>query len=217
MSGTRVRALIFDYDGLIVDSERQLADCFVEVMSGVGATVTVEEIGHLFGSTEMDHLWDELITARCDRTVDEIIALMTPIVRARHDELPLLPGVRDLLGVARERDWRVGLATGQDLDRLPGRLARLEIHDAFDAIVTAEEVERGKPHPDIYVECARRLDVGAADCLVLEDSVPGCEAALAAGMRVIACPSSVTAHCEFPADARRVTSLLELLEAEGGI
>jgi beta-phosphoglucomutase-like phosphatase (HAD superfamily) len=112
---------------------------------------------------------------------------------------------------------RVGLATGQDLERLPGRLARLEIHEHCDAVVTAEEVPRGKPHPDIFLEAARRLEVDPSACLVLEDSVPGCEAALAAGMRVVACPSSVTAHCTFPAEARRVTSLLELLGGEGGI
>ena len=208
---------MFDYDGLIVDSERHTAEVFIQVLADAGATVTLEEIGHLFGSTEVDHLWDELIQARCDLSVEEVIAAMTPLVRAGHDALPLLPGVRELLDEARGRGWKVGLATGQDLDRLPGRLERLAIHDAFDAVVTAEEVARGKPHPDIYLEAARRLDVEPAQCLALEDSVPGCEAALAAGMRVVACPSAVTAHCAFPAEARRVTSLLELLGGEGGI
>ena len=139
------RALIFDYDGLIVDSERHTAETFIEVMAGVGGTVALEEIGHLFGSTEADHLWDELIQARCDRTVEEIVALMTPLVRAGHDALPLLPGVRELLDRARDRGLKIGLATGQDLDRLPGRLSRLEIHDDFDAIVTAEEGRGASP------------------------------------------------------------------------
>lgn len=208
---------MFDYDGLIVDSERLGAEVFIEVMAEAGGTVTIEEIAHLFGSTESDHLWDELITSRCGLSPAEVIERMTPRIRAGHDQLPLLPGVREVLDAARGRGMKVGLATGQDLERLPGRLARLEIHEHFDAVVTAEEVPRGKPHPDIFLEAARRLEVEPSACLVLEDSVPGCEAALAAGMRVVACPSSVTAHCAFPAEARRVTSLLELLGGEGGL
>ncbi|HEX4905086.1 MAG TPA: HAD-IA family hydrolase, partial [Acidimicrobiales bacterium] len=211
MSGATLRALVFDYDGLIVDSERLAAEIFVEVMAEAGGAVTIEEIAHLFGTTEADHLWDELITARCELSAAEVIERMTPRIRAGHEELPLLPGVREVLDAARDRGLKVGLATGQDLERLPGRLARLEIHEHFDAVVSAEEVPRGKPHPDIFLEAARRLEVEPAECLALEDSVPGCEAAVAAGMRVVACPSAVTAHCTFPAEARRVTSLLELL------
>jgi beta-phosphoglucomutase-like phosphatase (HAD superfamily) len=76
--------------------------------------------------------------------------------------------------------------------------------------VTAGEVAKGKPAPDIFLEVARRLGLDPAECVVLEDSVPGCEAALAAGMQVVVCPSLVSAHCEFPVDVRRVGSLTEL-------
>lgn len=217
MSSPTLRALIFDYDGLIVDSERLQADVFIDVMASAGATVAIDEIAHLFGTTEADAHWDALIAERCDLTTAEVIGLMTPLIRAGHETLPLLPGVQEVLDHARDLGCKVGLATGQDLERLPSRLRRLAIHEHFDAIVTAEEVARGKPFPDIYLEAARRLGVDPEDCVALEDSVPGCEAALAAGMRVIACPSSVTAGCAFPADARRITTLLELLDAEGGI
>jgi beta-phosphoglucomutase-like phosphatase (HAD superfamily) len=77
--------------------------------------------------------------------------------------------------------------------------------------VTRADVARGKPAPDIYLEVARRLEVRPEECLVLEDSAIGCEAALAAGMRVIACPSVVTAHCTFPAAATRVQSLHDVV------
>jgi len=125
-------------------------------------------------------------------------------------DLPLLPGVQELLDVARDRGLRVGLATGNTRAILERRLGRHGVFGRFDAVVTRVEVERGKPHPDIYVEVARRLDVATDACLVLEDSVLGCEAALAAGMRVIACPSVVTAHLTFPAEAQRVASLVDV-------
>ena len=79
------------------------------------------------------------------------------------------------------------------------------IFDYDGLIVDSERIEA-----DIYLEVARRLHVTPANCLVLEDSVPGCEAALAAGMRVVACPSIVSAHCEFPPGAERIGSLLEV-------
>lgn len=208
---------MFDYDGLIVDSERQLAECIVEVIAGWGTTVTFEDFGHLFGTVDADHVWDELLGDWCGRTLAELEAGVAPLVRPRRDELELLPGVRELLDHARTADLRTAVATGNSRDVLRQRLGRLGIHEHFDAIVTRADVPRGKPDPDIYLEAARRLQVEPAECLALEDSVPGCEAAIAAGMRVVACPSAVTAHCAFPAEARRVTSLLELLGGEGGI
>jgi riboflavin kinase len=102
------------------------------------------------------------------------------------------------------------LGTGATRQSLERRLAGGGLVDAFDVIVTRADVERGKPAPDIFLEVARRLEVAPADCLVLEDSPHGCEAALAAGMQIIACPSVVNAHCEFPDGVRVVASLLEV-------
>jgi len=205
-----LEALIFDFDGLMIDSERVEADCIVEVVAGWGHALEYTDFGHLFGSVDSDAEWEELLQATCGRTVaelDEQIRLMT---RTRKDALPLLPGVRELLDAAHERGLRVGLGTGNTLSILERRLGRHGVFDRFDAIVTRAEVARGKPDPAIYLEVARRLQVAADACLVLEDSIPGCEAALAAGMRVIACPSAVTAHLEFPPEAQRVTSLADL-------
>ena len=125
----------------------------------------------------------------------------------RKDELPLLPGVRDLLDAAHHRALRVGIGTGNTVSTLERRLGRHGIFERFDAIVTRAEVLNGKPAPDIYLEVARRLQTNPDACLVLEDSAIGCEAALAAGMRVVACPSVVTAHCAFPVGIQRVQSL----------
>jgi HAD superfamily hydrolase (TIGR01509 family) len=205
-----VPALIFDYDGLIVDSERVQAERMIEVIAGWGATVTFEDIGHLFGTVDAGPIWDELLQGWCGRTRADLDAEVWPHVVPLKDALPLLPGVRELLDAAHEAGWKVGLGTGNQHDILERRLGRHGIHHRFDAIVTRVEVPNGKPAPDIYLEVARRLDVPPSECLVLEDSVPGCEAAIAAGMRVIACPSVVSAHLTFPDAARRVMSLLEV-------
>jgi putative hydrolase of the HAD superfamily len=203
-----VRALIFDFDGLVIDSERVMAEVFLDVMREHGGTVAIEEIAHLFGRTDADDEWDALILARCALSVADVLALMTPRVRAGVDALPLLPGVVELIDAAHAAGVKVGLGTGHDPVLLGPRLERLGL--AFDAVVTSAEVARSKPAPDIFLEVARRLGVEPAACIVLEDSLPGCQAALAAGMHAIACPSSITADVAFPDGVRRVASLLEV-------
>jgi putative hydrolase of the HAD superfamily len=207
-----VPGLILDFDGLMVDTEWCLAEALIEVLADYGAAPTVAEFGHLFGSTEVDDEWEALLHEWCGRpvSVPEIDARLDELFPVRAEALPLLPGVADLLVEARAAGWGVALATGRGRAGLEPMLQRLEVHDAFDAIVTAEEVARGKPSPDIFLAAAARLDEPAERCTVLEDSLPGCEAALAAGMRVVVCPSVVSAHCDFPPGARRVASLEEV-------
>lgn len=208
--------LIFDYDGLMVDSELMLAECVIDAIAHFGGAVTVQDFGHLFGSTEMNAEWDRLLATWCKEpvTLTDLWNHITPVVVERGDALPLMPGVAELIEEAKAAGWRVGLGTGQSWARLEARLRRNNVFECFDAIVSAGDVARGKPAPDVFLEVARRLGVDAADCIVLEDSLPGCEAALAAGMGVVVCPSLVSAHCPFPDGIRRVESLTELTIAD---
>ena len=196
----------------MIDSEYVLAEAVVDLIAERGGTLAITEIGHLFGSTAVNDQWERIVPTWCDPplTLSELEDLVWPMVHERVDQLPLRPGVADLLGGAKERNWRVALATGHAPDRLSGRLERLGVLRQLDAVVLAREVARGKPYPDIFLEAARRLDVRAEDCVVVEDSLPGCQAALAAGMAVIVCPSPVTEHLDFPEPAYRVSSLSEV-------
>ena len=204
-------ALIFDYDGLVVDTERTYADAVIARVAEHGGTITYADMQHLFGSTEVDHLWEELLSTWCEGlTMDALVEHLSTTVPPINDALEPLPGVRELLVAARAAGWRTGLGTGSERERITPRLERNGLLDLFDVIVTRADVARGKPDPDIFLEVARLLDVPPADCIVLEDSPHGCEAALAAGMRVIACPSAVTAGCTFPDGVERVASLLDV-------
>jgi sugar-phosphatase len=207
---TDLRAVIFDFDGLMIDSEQVEADLLIQVLAEWGVTVTYQDFGHLFGSVDADQQWDELLAGWCGRTAAELDDRIRAMATVLKDELPLMPGVREILDAAHERGLPVGLATGNTLSNLERRLGRHGVFDRFDAIVTRSEVAKGKPAPDIYLEASRRLGAPPNRCLVLEDSVVGCQAALAAGMRVIACPTVVTAHCEYPAGADLVSSLLHV-------
>jgi HAD superfamily hydrolase (TIGR01509 family) len=205
-----IAAVIFDYDGLIVDSERLEADLVIEALAEWDVTVTYEDFGHLFGTVDADDEWERLVGTWCGRSAAELESIVRPRITPLKEQQPLLPGVREVLDAVEARGLKIGLGTGNSLDVLERRLGRHGIFDRFHTVVTRAEVDRGKPAPDIFLEVARRLDVAPTACLVLEDSVHGCEAAMAAGMRVIACPSVVTAHCAYPDGIERVASLLEL-------
>ena len=208
-----MKAVIFDFDGLIIDSEHAIARGFIEALAARGFTLGLDQMAHLFGSTEVDHLWGELI-AGCTAgavTIDDLGPELGRTIPGMIDALPLLPGVLEVLDAAKATGRRVGLATGQEPGRLRDHLHRLGLIGRFDVIVTSSEVARGKPAPDIFLEAAHRLGVVPTQCLVLEDSLHGYEGAIAAGMSVVVCPSLVTARSEFPASAARVDTLLELL------
>lgn len=207
-----LRAILFDYDGLVVDTERTAADAVIAHVAEHGGTLSYAEMGHLFGSTEVDHLWEDLIGSVCEGrlTLATLEAHLGATLPEVNDALPPLPGVRELLAEARAAGLRTGLGTGSDRATVTPRLERHGLLELFDVIVTRADVARGKPAPDIFLEAARLLGVEPGACLVLEDSPHGCEAALAAGMRVVACPSVVTAHCAFPEGVTLVGSLFDV-------
>lgn len=202
--------LIFDFDGLMIDTERVMAETLIDVLAEIDVSVTFADFGHLFGSTDADLEWDVLLRQwGVPLTAAELDAQTWGTYKAKTSSLPLLPGVSQILHAARDADWRVGLATGHSKPSLTNHLDRLQVAWHFDAIVTASEVARGKPAPDIFLATAERLGLPPAECVVLEDSPFGCAAGLAAGMTVIACPSAVTAHCDFPPGVGRVASLAD--------
>jgi putative hydrolase of the HAD superfamily len=207
------RALLFDFDGLIVDTETESLQVLIEILAEDGFTFELADFGHLLGSTgpDNDRLWDEFLSARIGSY--DAAALddrMWAIARPRIDELGLLPGVAELVASARNAGWRTGIATGNSRERVSERLSALGILHRFDEIVAFGEVQRGKPAPDIYLELARRLDVQPEYCVALEDSVHGAEAASAAGMAVVLCPCDATRACAFPDDVPAVGTLEEL-------
>jgi putative hydrolase of the HAD superfamily len=207
-------ALFFDFDGLIVDTETMWAEIVIATLRDDGITISMDDVRHLVGvaGREFGDAWDRFSAAHLNDHLDRetLLERVWPRCAETFLTLELLPGVAELMTAARDRGWRIGLGTGSQMKTVGPRLEHHGLHDRFDAIVTIDDVARGKPSPDIYLTLAERLDVAPELCLVLEDSVHGCEAAIAAGMRVIACPCAVTAGSAFPNQARVVTSLLEV-------
>lgn len=215
-------ALIFDYDGLLADTEELAASVLVALLAERGVITGFESMVSFMGSTGPvnDAAWERWLHEWLGPDEDPVAfeTVASELIEVRRHEVPMRPGVLELLDDAHEHGWKVAIGTGQARVRLDNHLAHLGLLGRFDEIVTAADVARGKPAPDIFLEVARRLGVEHAECVVLEDSLPGYEAALAAGMSVVICPCAVTRHATFPLGARVVDSLQEvaLLDLLGG-
>ena len=180
-------AVIFDMDGVIVDSEPCHEEAFLEVIEeiGYGGRHGLEFKDYVGRS---DHeLWlDFLAKHQPPHTLEELLALKSQRVaeiirRAR----PLFAGLPELVEKLSSH-YRLALASGSERAVVEEVLALQGLRRFFGVTLTATEVRRGKPEPDIFLRAAALLGVEPRDCWVIEDSKPGVAAGLAAGMRVIA-------------------------------
>jgi HAD superfamily hydrolase (TIGR01509 family) len=200
-----VDGVIFDLDGVLVDSEA--------VWDDVRRRFTEENGGHWHENAQRDMMgmssteWSRYVRDRLGVRMDpdQISAAVADQVAERYREhLPLLPGaVESVRALAAE--WPLGLASSSNRHVIDLVLDEAGIADDFQATVSSEEVGAGKPAPDVYLEAAKRLGVEASACVAIEDSTNGIRSADAAEMAVIAVPNR-----EFPPE-RGALSLASLV------
>jgi len=182
--------VIFDMDGLLIDSEPLWYEAMLEVFEKQGVSLTKELASKTTGlrTIEVVHFWhryfnwknvsqeiiaDEII----DRVIDKILNTAT-----------LMPGTLDILYFFKEKNVKMGLASSSPMRLIKAALQRFELESFFDGLYSAEYEDYGKPHPAVYLSCARELGANPLSCLAFEDSVNGMIAAKAARMKVVAVP-----------------------------
>jgi HAD superfamily hydrolase (TIGR01509 family) len=190
-----IAAVIFDLDGVIVDSEAAWGEIRERFTRDNGGTWKPEAVREMQGMSSVEwsrYMRDELGVPLQPNLISERVA--DRVGRLYAERLPLLPGAVDAVrSLSGEWPLAVASSSNRNLIDLVVRLAGLA--DAFEATVSSEEVERGKPAPDVYREAARRLDVDPEACAAVEDSTNGLRSAHAAAMIVIAAPNR-----DFPPD-----------------
>jgi HAD superfamily hydrolase (TIGR01509 family) len=205
-------AIIFDMDGVLVDSEPLGMEAMRRVMARHGITYTEADNEEFLGRTTLEEC--RILRVRYGLAPDagELTRQYVDVLVGLIQERPRpMPGVPDVLSQLRAADHRMALASSADPAVIASNVESLDLSRFFDAIVSGTEVARGKPAPDVFLETARRLGVSPGGCLVIEDSRNGLLAAKAAGMTCAVVPCAATRHQDFREADHRLESLPELL------
>ncbi|MFC9966849.1 HAD family hydrolase [Nocardia ignorata] len=205
--GMSIAAVVFDMDGVLIDSEPVWEKVRKDYVTVNGGRWQPDSQQRMMGMSTVEwssYLADDLGVAQpADKVAADVIDLMADEYVQR---LPLLPGAVD--AVRRCADsWKLGLASSSPASLIALVLEKAGLMGSFAVVLSTEEVGRGKPAPDVYLTVAQRLGVDPKNCTAVEDSTNGLRSAHAAGMRVIAVPRP-----EFPASAEALAQAQVVLD-----
>jgi HAD superfamily hydrolase (TIGR01509 family) len=184
-----IDGVVFDLDGVLLDSEQVWDQAREELTRERGGRWHEHAQRDMMGMSSLEwsrYMHDELgVTDPPEEISAEVVRRLE---RRYRERLPLLAGAREAVQQL-ARYWPLALASSSNRELIDLALELMGVHHLFRATVSSEEVEHGKPAPDVYLEAARRLGIAPASAAAIEDSHNGIRAARAAGMRVIAIPN----------------------------
>lgn len=182
-----IKAFIFDMDGVIIDSEPLHFESDRMVMRDFGIELTDEELNRYVG-VDNPQMWSELRDKyEINLPIDELLERQhaNKIKILSTEKLQTIPGIPELISDLKDKGIAIALASSSAMEFIQLVLDKLGITHSFDVVVSGEQVEKGKPEPDIFLKTAELLKVNPAHCVVLEDSKHGVNAAKRAGMKCI--------------------------------
>src|SRR5262245_6792515 len=215
----RPRAVVFDLDGLMFNTEELYQDVGTELLRRRGYVFTQELLDQMMGRPSHIALQIMIDTHTLKATVEELLAetdeIFPEILRTR---LAPMPGLIDLLSALEQHSIPKGIATSSRRAFVERVLGTFSYQPRFWPILTAEDIAHGKPDPEIYLKAADRLQIKPTQMLVLEDSQNGCRAAVAAGAVTVAVPGAHSRQHDFQGTAlvadtladRRIYELLQI-------
>ena len=217
----KIKAVLFDMDGLMIDTERLSTEAFIKSAKAQGYNMTKEETLKVLGYTKASiyQFWiDYFQGTNVDgkKLVDDHYEYIEKILYTVGPEK--MPYVEELLKYLRENNYKIAVASSSDTADIKNNLEKTNLEKYIDEIASGAEVENGKPAPDVFLLAAERLGVDAKDCLILEDSKAGIKAGKASGAMVFMVPDMFTVdkECEDTADRilKNLGEVIEILEGK---
>lgn len=183
-----LKAVIFDMDGVIIDSEPIHYKLNMKLYNKLGFEISAEEYNNFVGVSNKDHWIILKEKYNISKSVEELIELQnTTLIEEVHTlEIEPIPGVRELLVELKNENIKTALASSSSLSYIYAVLEKFALTDYFPVVISGENLEKSKPHPGIFLKTAEKLNTAPGDCVVIEDSRHGISAARKAGMKCIA-------------------------------
>lgn len=203
-----MNAIIFDFDGLIVDTESIWYEAFRLVFQRYDYELTIDEFALCIGTSD-DVLFDHL-KKKISFTKESVIKEAEGIYRDQLQHVKLRDGVLEYLGTAKKLGLKIGLASSSNRNWVESFLNRFGIMNYFDVIKTSDDVANIKPDPELYVAAIEGLKSAPEETIAFEDSKNGLMAALAAGLSVVVVPNQVTSHLDFEGHRLRLDSMADM-------
>ncbi len=209
-----IKAVVFDFDGLILDTESVWFECYQEVLRGYKMELALEQFAPSIGThgTEfLDYIDLTLKQPGISVEIDKAVGLLH---QQKMEHLEARAGVKEYLEEAQQLGLNIGLATSSNRAWIERFLTRLGLVDYFQVIRTSDDVTRVKPDPELYTQVVTAMGIAPAEALAFEDSLNGLTAAKAAGLHCTIVPNPVTSFLPFEHHDLRLVSMTDMTLSE---
>jgi len=192
-----MKAIIFDMDGLMIDSERLYIQSEREIAGRFNANLKVETLGKMMGRKPIESIRIFIEDLKLPADEQEILAIRDEMMKHKlQTDLLAMPGLNEIITHFKNK-LKLAVCTGAPGEFLEIVLNILDLGEVFDVCQTSDDIKKGKPHPEIYLKTCQRLKLNPKDCVVLEDSENGVKAGKSAYCYTIAVPSDYTREQDF--------------------
>jgi HAD superfamily hydrolase (TIGR01509 family) len=213
-----IRALAFDFDGLILDTETPIVEAWAEVHARAGLSCDRRHVVDIVGHVDIEHDPWTAFAPEIDRhELERQLRVLKTEYTLRQS---VLPGIHEYLAEAKVRGLRLAIASNSPHRWVDRHLERLGLLEQFDVVLCRDDVEKGKPDPELYRKVTHALGVAPAEAVAFEDSAPGSIAAVAAGLWCVTVPNPCTrrhdfSHAHLTVDSLAGVKLSSLLDRFG--
>jgi HAD superfamily hydrolase (TIGR01509 family) len=210
-----LKGIIFDFDGLIIDTEMPGCNAWAELFNQQGFSFTIEDWKKAIGTGPSAYDPAQHLSQLTNGLLDPLVIQEQTLARAREliELQPMLPGVLDFIIAAERLELPMAVASSSNREWVEGYLTKLGIRKYFKVVCTSNDVTNVKPDPELFLMAAKKLGIAPSEAVIFEDSPNGVKAAFAAGIPCIAIPNDITKSMDLSL-ATKIVDSFQLLNPQ---